>query len=498
MIYERHHYAATVESGRTTDFCRRHGEQGSIIILVAIVLVILGGVVGLAVDGGQLYATKQRAQAAADAAAQAGAIDIFNHSAATADATARSYAQMNGFTGGETSVSYPPCAGSGWCDGHVTLSNIDHPNIIEVTITRTVATTFMRLLGPMASVVTVTADAAIIFAPAPIPIIVTHPTLAGSFSLSGTTNIKICGGPARSLQVNSSSGAAMSVGNNANVDLHLAGPNDGGDCTTGTGADFAAVGGPIYANIPGWLSPVGATEHFWQPASIIYDPLANVPPPARPTTVNPTPTLITDTSYGCPQANQCHLYSPGTYTNGIDVKNDIAIFKPGLYYMDNGKGFQTDSNGSAKMCTTCAPDSSINGTEPGMVIFNKGGGTFSVGSNGNTDLVGSDSASAYRGILFFQDRFAPTASHTLGGNGSLSLKGTLYITNCDPNDTQCSGTSMLTGVYQTLSIRGGACSSTLIKGQIIASALDLRGGGCIQMNLSPAKLPNIRSVALVR
>ena len=53
-------------------------EQGSVIVLVALSLVIVIGMLGLAMDAGQLYVTKQRAQAAADAAAQAGVMDMYN------------------------------------------------------------------------------------------------------------------------------------------------------------------------------------------------------------------------------------------------------------------------------------------------------------------------------------------------------------------------------------------------------------------------------------
>ena len=53
-------------------------EDGQAVILVVVAMsVLLIGALGLAIDGGQMYAQRQMAQAAADAAAQAGIMSIF-------------------------------------------------------------------------------------------------------------------------------------------------------------------------------------------------------------------------------------------------------------------------------------------------------------------------------------------------------------------------------------------------------------------------------------
>jgi len=486
----------------------RKSEQGSVIVLVAISLVVVIGVAGLGLDASQLYVTKQQAQSAADAAAQAGAMDLFNGgSAATATASVNSYAVLNGFTAAQTSVSFPACSAQAWCNGHVTLSG-DSPALIEVTITKSVNTLFMSLFGVSASNVAATADAAIALAPEPIPIVVTHPTLNGAMSMTGNTTITICGGPARTLQVNSSSTTAASIGGGSTVDLHLAGPA-AGSCA-GTGGDFSVVGGPVSATIPSWLTPVGVTEHYVQPASVIRDPLASVSPPTTTgLSAAPTPVVLLpgDTSFGCPVApvKPCQVYSPGIYTTGINVQNNLGIFQPGIYYLDNTSGFQSGAHGYMQMCpvSACAIDPTINSTQPGMVVYNHTNGIFSVGANGDVNLVGSDLASAYKGILFFEDRSAPahisgSNVHSLGGGGNLTLIGTIYITNCDSRDTTCSGTAMTSTLYQNLKIAGNSGNTTLIQGEIIASALDLRGGGTISMTLSSTASLTVRTVALVR
>jgi hypothetical protein len=132
-------------------------------------------------------------------------------------------------------------------------------------------------------------------------------------------------------------------------------------------------------------------------------------------------------------------------------------------------------------------------TGSGMLVYNTGAGTtFNVGANSSASLVGSDSGTAFKGILFFQDRSSAAASHSLGGGGNLTLLGTIYITNTlalmKANAAQ----------YQSLTLQGNSGSSTLIKGEIIASSLALGGTPNITMNLNPNATLHIRQVALVK
>src|SRR6266581_1410698 len=56
----------------------RRSESGQAILLVVVACgIFLIGAVGLAIDGAQIYAHREMAQAAADAAAQAGIFSIF-------------------------------------------------------------------------------------------------------------------------------------------------------------------------------------------------------------------------------------------------------------------------------------------------------------------------------------------------------------------------------------------------------------------------------------
>ena len=70
---------------------RRNSEKGQAILLaVAAMGIFLIGALGLAVDGATLYGHREMAQAAADAAAQAAILSVFNGTNTGANAFAGS------------------------------------------------------------------------------------------------------------------------------------------------------------------------------------------------------------------------------------------------------------------------------------------------------------------------------------------------------------------------------------------------------------------------
>src|SRR6185369_2160722 len=122
--------------------------------------------------------------------------------------------------------------------------------------------------------------AAIVAIESPTPIVVTHPSMSNSLSTNGTTTIIICGGPSKSIQVNSSSSTAYASPKAGGlIDLSHAGPVDPGNCTTGTGSDFGVLGGST--SNPGSVS-LGTVGKYVSPSSIVDDPLKNVSAPAVP------------------------------------------------------------------------------------------------------------------------------------------------------------------------------------------------------------------------
>ncbi|MGO4212326.1 pilus assembly protein TadG-related protein, partial [Terriglobus sp. YAF25] len=217
-------------------------EDGQAVIIVALAMsIFLIGAVGLGIDGSHLYSQRQMAQTAADAAATAGMMSVFNSTntsgtaafstsgsftCGTSDAkTPCVYARNNGFGGTASdtvTIDYP---GSSGAPG-VSLATGYPVNVVRATVSRSVNTFLIGLIGQSATTVSATATAAIVSVVAPVPILVTHPTKTSSLSLQGTPSIKICGGPSRSIQVNSTSTTAASTGGNSSIDLSHAGPAD--------------------------------------------------------------------------------------------------------------------------------------------------------------------------------------------------------------------------------------------------------------------------------
>lgn len=446
---------------------------------------------GLAVDGGQMYAHRQMAQTAADAAAEAGIMSIFGGTNATSTfpfatgtpppaaftcsttdgRTPCVYARRNGFGGSasDTVVVDFPSAIPG-----VALSTDPVP-AIRVSVSRNVNTSLIRFVGPSTARVSAIAVAGIVFQITQVPLLITHPHLP-SVLQNGSALVQVCGGPSVSVQVNSDAALAVSI--SKDFDLSHAGPADNGDCTTGTGGDFAVTGGPV--DPPPSLR-LGMTGHYNQPSTPQQDPYQDIPAPAVP----PPGDKHTYSGPGCPVA-ECMLYSPGLFDGGIRVKNETALFKPGLYYVRNG-GFINDANGDMRMATGFAADPN---TGSGMVVYNTGVGIFDLGANSTANLVGSDNTSFYRGILFFQDRDAIAQVHGLGGGGAIVLTGSLYITNwLSVMENQQSQ-------YQTLNLRGNA--GIQINGFIVVGALNMTGTSYVKFNLAGGPLLTTRRTALVR
>lgn len=540
-------------SGRRTFAGRREkcSGQATLLITIAMGFVMLGAL-GLGIDAATLYGHFQMAQAAADASAQAGILSIYSGTnkgtnafgvgtgtltcSSASPQTPCAYARTNGFGATSSSdtitVSYP-CSvpGVSLSPDYNCTSDATTP-AVHVLVTRPVPVTFIRMLGGTTTNIRAGATAAITQEIAPVPIIVTHPTLVPSLNMGGSGKIQICGGPSQSIQVNSvgsypSAGNAFQLTGSETVDLSKGGPSDSTStpCTTGTGSMLGVKGGPSTvttsalstcpANFNGVC--IGTTGSYQDPYGPIDDPLSQVPYPTSTMTGGATVSsgdtssmsvTLTPGSQDCPAtaSSGCVRFSPGVYTSGIQAKGLTVIFEPGLYYISGspgngtfkGNAFAMGANGGMVMCSapycTSDPGTSACCTGGGMLVYlESGAGTIVLGANSDSRLVGSDASSSYKGILLFVNRSAPLQVHQLGGgNSSLTLIGTIYATNTK--------FAMLTTptTYQTVNLQGGGSSGTLVQGEIITSVLTTSGGGSIKMQLNPNAVIAINRIALVQ
>lgn len=301
--------------------------QTFVIIIMFIGLVLLA-MLGIAADYTQVWAHRQMAQGAADAACEAGAADLFvnaiNPSASgngglkpftwigkTYDCSAAStdpvctYAALNGYSTG-VHVTFPTSL-----TGVATLPAAIKPAnpYIQVTVTDTVPMSFSNLVSSTGTV-TINAKAGCGVSPVavPVPLVVLHQTAASSLSTQGSGGIQILGGPIRSIQVDSKDVGAVNVAGSTTVDLTKAGPD-------GNGGDFGVFGTEA--------QPSGVqlnNGHWISPASPLGDPWANInepPLPAKAGISRP----VTFGTRGCPDPAGCVQFTAGDYTGTVSGTN---------------------------------------------------------------------------------------------------------------------------------------------------------------------------------
>ncbi len=443
MLYER-------RESRANQRLRTDVGQTTIFVLLALAIFLLG-LVGFAVDMTNLWFHRQMSQGAADAACQAGAMDLLfraegvtvgaagnftlpnsgstktNCSTSTAD-TPCWYGRANGYSSDTATnlVSYTLYA-SGASPGPSLPappdSTIAPVPFIRVDVTDHVKMSFSSLIPGASKSRDVVAYAicGITLVTVPVPMIILDPTRDNSLFFNGTGNapkLTITGGPPQSIQVNSSSSLAVKSNGNPTVDLSAAGPN-------GTGGIFGVYGTEAQSANGGWtfrnlINPTPTTESYVSPHSPINDPFEEVPPPnipsnppnpiidpaACPYTLTgstppwkipgPSPScaarggVATPGAWGCPVTAGCYEYTRGLYPLGITVTgiNSPAMFDPGIYYLQGSVGLQLGPGGSAQVLPTTAPGDGTGGT----MFYFADTGTLRVQSNPSGTFRGQNTS----------------------------------------------------------------------------------------------------------
>ena len=406
-------------------------EDGQAVILVVVAMsIFLIGVLGLAVDGGQMYAQRQMAQAAADAAAQAGIMSILRGTNATSAypfgtgstpiassactttdlRTPCVYARLNGFGGtaaDTVTLSYPATVSG------VSLSSGTVP-AFTVTIQRTLKTTFIRMVkGPSTSSIRAKATAGLVGAVSPNCIFALDPTAQNAFSASNGVTVDVNG---CAIAVDSSNAQAASIVGGASVS-----------------ASAINVVGGVAINNGGTTTPTPVTG-----VSVIADPLAALPALS--------PGACLKTNYSPPSDT---AIPPGTYCGGINVTNGVTnvTFSGGIYIIDGGGltlggGITTSGSGVMFYLT------GTNATYGSVTIANGVTATFSAPTSG-----------VYQGILFFQDRAITSANNaTFAGGAVMQLSGSLYFPTTDVSFSNGTSTETYSTaiVAKQVSFTGGA------------------------------------------
>lgn len=400
-------------------------DRGQAIVLISIVLGVLILGIGIAVDVGQLYVARRAAQTAADSAAWAGAVVVYNAGAAgfsvatatSARTAAIADAALNSYTIVASDVLIPPTSGP---------ANGDQ-GFVEVNITTSVSTFFfpgprtVKVRGVAGSSRTGLGEA----------LHITSPTLANAVNLIGTGSMFLTGG-------------SVFVRSNHASSINIASPTGGFGITTPVGSPTRTRGG-IATGDSVKITPAATTG-----AADIVDPLANLPVPTS-TGCTPATPLVACTAFPGPNTyNANTTINPGIYTTGITVTGGTVTMNAGTYILRGGG--LTVSGGSLTVAANA-----------GVLIYNANS-TFPVagGSCGAISFTTTGSITlrprttgSFAGLTIFQDLVC-TNRMIWGGSGAGSTRsftGTVY---------------MRAGTAPALRLNGtGAAATIAMTGQII-------------------------------
>jgi hypothetical protein len=513
------------------------------------------GILGFAVDITNLLFHRQAAQAAADAACLAGGLDIQAQNAGLTPAVGLvlgtdgncvqsptapicAFAGFNGYKGTGLSAGAASDSVSWTFPGVVPdiLGGGGASPFLSVTISENVRTYLLSLLSASHyQNVTVTSTCGLTLVKAAAPMVVLNPAASGAFTYSGGGALYIVGGPARGLQVNSTSSTAVKWQASGMINLSSGGPNQ-------TGSSMAVVGGPSTIPNNGGASGFnGGTTGTWQSGVLpVADPFGSLGIPLSVKSIVPTTTTsgtwVPYKTDGCPDHSggtgnpqqACKEFGPGYYPNGINLPSVMnnymtAIFQPGIYYLNGSlvasgsntlrvakpSGYQqTDGvmfyflSGSLNIsgCSGCsssgvdnvnATDLTCDGSSPpsalgmpttlyGNVLYGQctANATYWDAGGDTTDSRGSPGS---RGLVVFADHLNSTQP-TFSGSGALSFAGALYFHSNSYSDV--------------LNLSGGSSSGAFILGEIVSDQVNLSGSGVIKLALSPVPSTNMSKVAI--
>ena len=433
------------------------GQGGQAIVMVAITFMAMLFVVGLAVDAGQLFAAKRTMQEAADAAAFAGAVVLYQ-GGSVSDATlaAAVDATKNGFTQGVSNttviVDSPPAAGSGSYAGDV--------NHVAVTIIRQVQTTLVPAEAAFNSVRAFGVAGAESLNNGYAIMSLDTACTDGAFTTALNENVHLYGG---GLLVNSCSTTAVSGMTSAQ--------------------DFTICNLPPTACTPNSYAVdiVGAATGSTFPAGITVntavapkaDPFAGYP---RPNGLSYNGTAVLPTNPGPIGVSTPPTYPEGIYSIGtFDTRNLCH----GIYILQ-GIGF----GGDLGQDTTRTDPNTGTLCDGKVLIFNTTatwpaatpGPCGNMGTAGNHPIaLAPMTTGVYANFGIYQDAACTSGDLSISGIGSLTIGGTIYVPT---------GNVILNGN-----------PSSILSGQIIAKDVNVQNGN-LSINYSSGntaqpKLPRL-------
>lgn len=419
-----------------SDLCR--DNRGAAVILIALMMPVLIGGMGLGAEMGYRYYNQRLLQHAADVSAHAGAVRLRKGDSKSAVETAAlRVATGSGFSEsiGRLPISnVPPTRGAYTGD----------PTAVEVILRETRPRLFSAFYSSAPVEIAARAVAAVTGSGATGCVLALSGTAAGAVTVTGSTHATLVGCSVMSNSTNPES-----------IRLQGSGSKLTADCVSTAGGIGMTPGAEI--NTSGCMKTgVSPTQdpYYWvqePPSTCTGGQPRNIGNPGKTTNVTTTSVLPN----GVPV---------GYFCNGIAAKG-IINFAPGLYVISGGT--MTSSGGF---------DAQFNGT--GVTFFFTNTATMAFGSNSTLNLK-APTTGPYKGILFFGSR-TPAAGggsstiHKINGAISSTLTGAVYL---PASNLEFSGNSTTSG----------GCT------QIIASTVTLTGNSTLQANCASAGTTEIGS-----
>jgi Flp pilus assembly protein TadG len=420
--------------------------RGQVALMVTLAMPVTLGMVGLVVDVGWMYFRREAATAAAEAAALAGATQVYSANSAASSITCNSgvvwcnttpqqcassptyppqnsfdtaclYAKANGFqVGSRVNVTVQASNSTA-----PTAPNTSNAYYMTVRVTEQHPLTFLAVLGSgLWGSVTGRSSGGVNLDPqSPGCVYVMNPTAQKAFSMSGG---------------NFSTGCGVLVDSNQSNAAYVA----GGNLTLNNNADLTIVGQLSHSG--GNISPPGNVKPN-QPS--FNNPFSGMTAPTPATPCKPNPNI---------SGGNSNTISPGTYC-GITISGgNNVLFSSGIYILSSGNLTVNGGNFSSTVTNVLIYIPASNAT--GQINIS-GGNMQWTGISGN----GAD------GFVFW---VANSAAQSITG-GNAAINGVMYMPNSALTYSGGNGTTE-TIVANTLDMEGGNISSP-------ASSADFSGGG---------------------
>ena len=408
--------------------------KGQVLLVFAVALPLLLAMLGLVLDGGRLFFEKRHAQIAADAGARSAAFELLrgNSLQSEVDEASQTDARLNGYNDAAAGTSVAALIGP---PGYST-------DFVQVTVSKQVPTTLMKIFSRDYSTVAARAVAGIVPNTKPPCVLALNPTAPGGLTMNGNATLNA----ACKVMVNSNSPTAIiQNGSGACVNAHKIGFIEQGS--------YATHGGVSCLN----PTPAGQAIADADP----YEDLEAPDPGDYPLISNPMVVI----NEGNVAAESPML--PGYYRMGIFVTSTISIaldLNPGVYVVD---GF------------VAAGNVTLRGTDITIIDICGVGPLSGINIAGTVDAdlsAPKDESDPWQNILFYS---LCDDNSFITGNANTTFEGVMYFPNANITF-------------------GGNQQATATWGMVIGDTITFNGNPNLTVSYEGSgRIPDVETIGLV-